>query len=129
MLQYLSFMTAENLGFIAATRFFDRILRKTSAFFLEHSPAEIQSAAACGRSALTTLVQLGIVVFIPASTQLLLTLVTLGALLNIQIVAIVVIYGAVAIALTWTSSRQARTRSWMRRSKLDRRMLGSSATS
>ncbi|WP_246740506.1 hypothetical protein [Bradyrhizobium sp. LCT2] len=30
MLQYLSFMTAENLGFIAATRVFDRILRKRS---------------------------------------------------------------------------------------------------
>ncbi|MCP3402873.1 ABC transporter ATP-binding protein [Bradyrhizobium sp. CCGB20] len=108
MLQYLSFMAAENLGFIAATRFFDRILRKTAAVFLECNPAEIQSAAARGRSALTTLVQLGIVVFVPASMQLLLTLVTLGALLNIQIAAIVAIYGAIAIALTWISTRQAR---------------------
>ncbi|WP_050631894.1 ABC transporter ATP-binding protein [Bradyrhizobium viridifuturi] len=38
MLQYLSFMTAENLGFIAATGFFDRILRKTAAFFLSTIP-------------------------------------------------------------------------------------------
>ncbi|WP_244486472.1 hypothetical protein [Bradyrhizobium viridifuturi] len=83
MLQYLSFMAAENLSFIAATRFFDRILRKAAAFFLECSPAELQSAAARGRSALTMLVQLGIGVFIPAATQLRLTLITLGALLNI----------------------------------------------
>uniref|UniRef100_UPI001FEF8D98 ABC transporter transmembrane domain-containing protein n=1 Tax=Bradyrhizobium sp. USDA 3458 TaxID=2591461 RepID=UPI001FEF8D98 len=108
MLQHLSFMAAENLSFIAATRFFDRILRKTAAFFLECNPTELQSAAARGRSALTMLVQLGIVVFIPAATQLLLTLVTLGALLNIQIAAIVGIYGAIAIALTWISIRQAR---------------------
>ncbi|WP_407119515.1 ABC transporter ATP-binding protein [Bradyrhizobium sp. LMG 9283] len=107
MLQYLSFMTAENLGFIAATGFFDRILRKTAAFFLEHNPVEIQSAAARGRSALTALVQLGTVVFIPAATQLLLTLATLGTRLNIHIAAIVVVYGAVAIALTWSSTRRA----------------------
>ncbi|WP_245471340.1 ABC transporter ATP-binding protein [Bradyrhizobium genosp. SA-3] len=107
MLQYLSFMTAENLGFIAATGFFDRILRKTAAFFLEHNPVEIQSAAARGRSALTALLQLGTIVFIPAATQLLLTLATLGARLNIQIAAIVVVYGVVAITLTWSSTRRA----------------------
>ncbi|WP_082821874.1 ABC transporter ATP-binding protein [Bradyrhizobium liaoningense] len=108
MLHYLSFMTAENLGFIAATRFFDRILRKTSAFFLEHNPVEIQSAAARGCSALTTLVQLGIMIFIPAAAQLLLTLAILGVLVNIQIAAIVVAYGAVAITLGWSSTRRAR---------------------
>ncbi|MCA6105033.1 hypothetical protein [Bradyrhizobium australafricanum] len=37
-LQHLSFMAAENLSFIAATRFFDRILRKTAALFLECNP-------------------------------------------------------------------------------------------
>ncbi|MCK1627307.1 ABC transporter ATP-binding protein [Bradyrhizobium sp. 160] len=109
MVQYLSFMTAENLGFIAATRFFERILRKTAAFFVEHNPVEIQNAGARGRSALTTLLQLGTIVFIPAATQLLLTLATLGVLVNITIAAIVVIYGAAAITLTWISTRRART--------------------
>lgn len=108
MVQYLSFMTAENLGFIAATRFFDRILTKTAAFFLEHNPVEIQNAGARGRSALTRLVQLGIVVFIPATTQLLLSLATLGVLVNIEIAAIVVGYGAAAIALTWISTVRTR---------------------
>ncbi|MBB4380340.1 ABC transporter ATP-binding protein [Bradyrhizobium sp. SBR1B] len=108
MLQNLSFMTAENLGFIAATRFFDCILKKTPTFFLECNPAEIQSAAARGRSALMTLIQLGMVVFIPASMQLLLTLFALGALLSIQIAAIVAVYGAIAISLTWISTRKAR---------------------
>ncbi|QOZ29606.1 ABC transporter ATP-binding protein [Bradyrhizobium sp. CCBAU 51753] len=108
MLQYLSFMTAENLGFIAATRFFDRILRKTAAFFLEHNPVEIQSAAARGRSALITMVQLGTTIFFPAAAQLLLTIATLGALVNIQIAAIVVAYGAATITLTWSSTRRAR---------------------
>ncbi|OCP19357.1 MULTISPECIES: ABC transporter transmembrane domain-containing protein [unclassified Ensifer] len=90
MMQYLSFMSAENLGFISSTRFFERILRKTSAFFVEHNPAEIQNASTRGRGALTTLVQLGLIVFIPGATQILLTLITLGTLINAEVVAFVV---------------------------------------
>ncbi|WP_198026621.1 ABC transporter ATP-binding protein [Bradyrhizobium sp. ARR65] len=108
MVQYLSFMSAENLGFIAATRFFERILRKTAAFFVEHNPAEIQNASARGRGALTTLVQLGLIVFIPGATRIMLTLVTLGALINIEIAAIVLVYGVCAVTLTLIATRRAR---------------------
>lgn len=108
MVQYLSFMSAENLGFITGTRFFERLLRKTASFFVEHNPAEIQNAAARGRSSLTTLVQLGLIVFIPGATQILLTLVTLGALINLEVVGIVVVYGLAAVALTLISARRAR---------------------
>ena len=108
MVQYLSFMTAENLGFIASTRFFERILKKTTAFFVEHNPAQIQNANARGRSALITLVELGLVAFIPGAVQILLTLATLGALINAEVVAITVIYGTAAIAITLVSTRRAR---------------------
>jgi ABC-type multidrug transport system fused ATPase/permease subunit len=108
MVQHLSFMSAENLGFITGTRFFERLLKKTAAFFVEHNPAEIQNAASRGRSSLTTLVQLGLIVFIPGATQIVLTLVTLGALINLKVAAIVVIYGIAAVALTLVSARRAR---------------------
>ncbi len=108
MVQYLSFMSAENLGFITGTRFFGRLLRKTAVFFVEHNPAEIQNAASRGRSSLTTLVQLGLIVFIPGATQILLTLVTIGALINIEVAGIVVLYGIAAVTLTLISARRAR---------------------
>lgn len=108
MMQYLSFMSSENLGFIAQTRFFERILRKTSTFFIEHNPTEIQTANTSGSSALTTLVQLALIVFIPGIAQILLTLLTLGALINLEVTFVVIIYGTASIALTLISLRRAR---------------------
>ncbi|MFK0160943.1 ABC transporter ATP-binding protein [Rhizobium sp. NPDC090279] len=108
MVQYLSLMSSQNLGFIARTHFFERILRKTTAFFVEHNPSEIQTASAGGSSALTMLVQLGLVVFVPGVIQILLTLLTLGALINMQVTLIVAIYGAASVALTLISVRRAR---------------------
>lgn len=108
MMQYLSFMSAENLGFITATRFFDRILKKTATFFIEHNPAEIQNASSRGRSALTTLVQLGLIVFVPGATQILLTLVTLGTLINLEVATFVVVYGVISVTLTLIAARRGR---------------------
>lgn len=108
MVQYLSFMSAENLGFITGTRFFERLLKKTAVFFVEHNPAEIQNASARGRGALTALVQLGLIVFIPGVTQIVLSVATLGALINIEVAAIVIVYGAAAITLTLIATRRAR---------------------
>lgn len=108
MVQYLSFMSAENLGFITGTRFFERLLKKTAAFFVEHNPAEIQNASARGRGALTTLVQLGLIVFIPGTMQIVLSIATLGALINMEVAAIVIVYGAAAITLTLIATRRAR---------------------
>lgn len=108
VIQYLAFMSSENLGFVASTRFFARILRKTSAFFIDHNPAEIQAASGQGRSALTRLVQLGLIAMIPSVVQITLTLFTLGAVINLDVVALVIAYGAVAVTLTLISSRRAR---------------------
>ncbi len=108
MVQYLSLMSSQNLGFIARTRFFERILKKTAAFFVEHNPSEIQTASAGGSNALTMLVQLGLIVFIPGLIQILLTLLTLGALIDMQVTLIVAAYGATTIALTLISVRRAR---------------------
>lgn len=107
MVQYLSFMSAENLGFIFGTRYFECILKKTAAFFIERNPAEIQVAGEKGRGALTILVQLALIAFIPGVMQIILTLVTLGALIDRQVVAIVVVYGAVTVTLTTRSTRRA----------------------
>ncbi|MBG4922312.1 ABC transporter ATP-binding protein [Pseudomonas aeruginosa] len=108
MVQYLSFMSSENLGFITSTRYFATILKKTATFFIEHNPAEIQAAGEKGRSGLKVLVQLALVAFIPGILQILLSLFTLGALINIQLVMVVVIYGVAAIGLSTIATRRAR---------------------
>ncbi|WP_437880962.1 ABC transporter ATP-binding protein [Pseudomonas sp. LRF_L74] len=108
MVQYLSFMTSENLGFITSTRYFAAILKKTTAFFIDHNPAEIQAAGEKGRSGLKVLVQLALVAFIPGILQILLSLFTLGALINLQLVLVVVIYGVAAIGLSTIATRRAR---------------------
>ncbi len=97
--QYLSFLSGENLGFITSTRYFARLLKKTHSFFLDYNAAELQVAGEKGRNALKIVVQLGLVVFIPSALQILLTLLTLGALINLQMVAIVLGYGSVAVTL------------------------------
>jgi ATP-binding cassette, subfamily B, bacterial len=106
VVQHLSVITAESLGFITSTQFFERILRKRSDFFITHNPAEIQNAGAQGRGALTTIMQIWLIAFIPGGTQIGLTLLTLGYLLNLQIVATVIAYGAAVIILTMVATRR-----------------------
>jgi ABC-type multidrug transport system fused ATPase/permease subunit len=108
IVQFLSVITAENLGFIASTQFFNRILKKRAEFFVAHNPAEIQNAATQGRGALVTFVQIGLIVLVPSALQIALTLLTLGALLNLQVVATVVAYGCVAIGLAVIVSRRSK---------------------
>ncbi|QBL40974.1 ABC transporter ATP-binding protein [Stenotrophomonas sp. ASS1] len=107
-LQYLSFLSGENLGFITSTRYFARLLKKTNSFFLDYNAAELQVAGEKGRGALKIVVQLGLVAFIPSALQILLTLITLGALINLQVVAIVLAYGTVAVTLSAIATRRAR---------------------
>lgn len=108
MVQYLSFMSSENLGFITSTRYFAAILKKTTTFFIDNNPAEIQAAGERGRSGLKVLVQLALVAFIPGILQILLSLFTLGALINLQLVLVVLIYGVAAISLSAIATRRAR---------------------
>src|SRR4051812_13455547 len=108
MVSYMAMMSAENLNFIAGTAFFQRLLKKTVNFFIDYNPAEIQQAKSRGQNAVYTLVQLGLIVLIPGITQITLTLVVLGASINLEIVIIVFVYGAAFIAFTFFANRWTR---------------------
>ena len=108
MVQYLSYMSAENLSFIAGTSLFERLLRKRAAFFVEHNPAEIESASQRGQGALMTFVQLALIVFIPGATQIALALGMLGATINLEVVLIVLAYGCSFVALTMLANHRTR---------------------
>lgn len=105
---FLSVMAAENLNFIAATSFFAALLRKPGSFFITHNPVEIQSARSEGQAAVYILVQLGIIVFIPGLAQIVLAIALLGAVINLEIVAIVAIYGVCFVSLTYAANRWTR---------------------
>ncbi|WP_411035144.1 ABC transporter ATP-binding protein [Shinella sp. BYT-45] len=108
MVQYLSYMSAQNLSFIVGTSLFERLLRKRAAFFVEHNPAEIENASRRSQGALMTLVQLGLVVFVPGITQIMLALAMLGATINLEVVLIVLAYGCGFIALTGLANHRTR---------------------
>ncbi|HZY48625.1 MAG TPA: ABC transporter transmembrane domain-containing protein, partial [Devosia sp.] len=108
MVNYMAMMSAENLNFIAGTAFFERLLRKTISFFIEYNPAEIQQAKSRGQNAVYTLVQLALIVLIPGVVQITLTLLVLGASINLEIVSIVFVYGAAFIAFTFFANRWTR---------------------
>jgi ATP-binding cassette, subfamily B, bacterial len=107
VVQYLSVMTAENLGFIVITPFFEQVLKDTPDFFVEHNSGEILTAGNQRRGALTAIMQIVLIVFISGATQVGLTLITLGALLNLQVVAIVGVYGLIVLTLTYVSTRRS----------------------
>lgn len=105
---FMAWMVAQGLNFITGTGFFDRLLRKRVSFFIEHNPVEIQNARAQGEQSLFIGVQLGIIVFIPAITQILLSVAVLGAVINIEIALIVLVYGGAFIALTYFANKWTR---------------------
>jgi ATP-binding cassette subfamily B protein len=108
VVQYMALMSSQNLGFIAGTSFFERILKKTIAFFIEHNPAEIQSAQSRGQRAIDIVVQLGIIVFIPGLVQISMTVAVLGATINLEIVLIVLAYGLGFIVFTYFANTWTR---------------------
>ncbi len=108
MVNYMAMMSAENLNFIAGTAFFERLLKKTVSFFIDYNPAEIQQAKSRGQNAVYTLVQLALIVLIPGIVQIVLTLFVLGASINLEIVAIVFVYGTAFIAFTFFANRWTR---------------------
>lgn len=105
---FLSFMTSENLRFIASTEFFAKLLRKPGTFFIEHNPVAIQTARAQGEGAVQALVQLALIVFVPGMAQILLSIVLLGAAISGEIVVIVVIYGLCFVTLTYFANKWTR---------------------
>ena len=108
---FLSVMAAEDLNFIAATSFFAALLRKPGSFFIEHNPVEIQSARSEGQTALAIILQLAVSVFTPGLMQIVMAVALLGAVINLEIVAIVGIYGLAFVTLTYVANRW--TRRWL----------------
>lgn len=102
---YLTFLTSESLNYISAVTFFDRILKKQSDFFVDHNAAEIQSAQARGQGALNGFVQMGLAVVIPNIVQIGLAIATLGAIINMDIAVIVLVYGIAFVSFTYLANR------------------------
>nr|WP_248307046.1 ABC transporter ATP-binding protein [Devosia sp. 1635] len=99
MASFLTFMTSESLNFVTSTSFFARLVEKTSAFFLDHSATEIESAQQKGAGALNIVVQFALAAILPSIVQLVLALGLLGTVLDLDIALVVFAYGIVYVAL------------------------------
>lgn len=108
-INFLSFIAAENLNFIAATSFFNTLLRKPGSFFIDNNPVQIQTARQQGQSSVYMLVQLALIVFIPGAVQITLAIGLLGAVISAELVVIVVVYGTCFIGLTYLANVWTRT--------------------
>ena len=97
----LTFMTSESLNFVTSTSFFGKLTEKTSAFFLDHNPAEIESAQQKGSGALNILMYFGLNGILPGLTQLILAVGLLGAVLDPGIAVIVLTYGVIYVGLVY----------------------------
>jgi len=106
--QFLSIIAAENLNFIAGTRFLEKLLEKPGTFFIEHNPVQIQTARAQGQNALYALMQLAMIVFVPGVVQIMLALGLLGTAISPELVLVVLAYGAFFIGLTYVANRWTR---------------------
>ena len=108
MSAFLTFMTSESLDFVSSTAFFEQLVGKASSFFLDHNPAEIQSAQHKGSAALNFVVQFSLAALLPGTAQVALSIVMLGTVLDLDIALIVLGYGAVYIALVMHATRITR---------------------
>ncbi|WP_137136023.1 ABC transporter ATP-binding protein [Rhizobium sp. FKY42] len=106
--QYLAVIQAERLGFLASRSFFDRLITKRPSFFVDHNPAEIQSAQSQGTQAITVLVQVVFIAFLPGATSFGLTIGMLGAVIDLEIVLVVLAYGTIFLTLIVVSNRLSR---------------------
>ncbi|MCF6326341.1 MAG: ABC transporter ATP-binding protein/permease [Devosiaceae bacterium] len=108
LVEYISLVISQNLSFAASTLFFEKLIKKTTEFFTDNNPAQIHSAQQSGTQALLAATQILIIALIPGGTQVLFTLLVLGAAINAEIVIIVALYGIFFIGATifvskWTS--------------------------
>ncbi len=105
---YIAFVCAKRLDFVIQTSFFDKLMKKTAPFFVDHNPVEIESARETGSEALKEVFELALVNLMPGATQIVLSLVVLGAKISWFITPIVVVYGAVFIALLYFANMKTR---------------------
>lgn len=105
---YLALVASKQLDYVVATRFFDRILAKTGAFFAQKNATEIYNALALGQDSVNEIVQFVVVSLAPGIVQITLSLALLGVALDAQIVAIVIVYGVFYVTLTHLANRRTR---------------------
>lgn len=103
--QYMAVIHSERLDYIASTGFFERIINKPPSFFVDHNPAEIQSAQTQGASATSIFMQMMFISFLPGLSAFLFTTLMLGAVISFDVFLIVCVYGALFIGLTLASNR------------------------
>lgn len=106
-LMYLAASQGQALGFIVRTAFFDRLLTKTGAFFVEHNPAQIQQAGVGGERALNNISTTLLGGFIPGTLQIGVTLAMLGATISNELILVALFYGCVFIGLRYYTSKIA----------------------
>lgn len=99
--QFMIFMCAERLRYIADCAFFERLMAKSADFFLNHNQSEIGNARREGGSALNLVIQYGFGGVLPGIVQICLSLTLLGGVLSWEIALIVFIYGMVIITLDY----------------------------
>lgn len=107
MVAYLAFMSSENLSFIAGTAFFEALLKKSISFFVDHNPAEIQSALVKGQQALNGVVQLALIILVPGTAQIVASLFVLGTTISLDVALTVVAYGLAFIAITYVANKNS----------------------
>lgn len=105
---FMTFMTSESLNFITSTAFFERLVGKAPGFFLDHNPAEIQDAQNKGKNALNIVMQFALAAVLPAAAQMVLSLTLLGAVLDLSIALIVLVYGVSYVALVARAAQVTR---------------------
>lgn len=104
---YLAASQGQALGFIVRTVFFDRLLTKTGAFFVEHNPAQIQQAGTGGERALNNISTTLLGGFVPGALQIGVTLAMLGATISMELILVALFYGFVFIGLRFYTSKIA----------------------
>ncbi|XEU51300.1 ABC transporter ATP-binding protein (plasmid) [Tistrella mobilis] len=108
VVEYLGYMCAERMSSAISIAFFDRLMRKTPAFFVDNNIVAIRQAQARGAMAMNVIVQLVLGVLLGGLVQFLATIVTLGAAVTPAIAVIVAAYGLIFTGVTWLAA--ARTR-------------------
>ncbi|RDL52506.1 ATM1-type heavy metal exporter [Ensifer sp. M14] len=104
---YLAASQGQALGFIVRTAFFDRLLTKTGAFFVEHNPAQIQQAGTGGERALNNISTTLLGGFVPGALQIGVTLAMLGATISEELILVALFYGCIFICLRFYTSKIA----------------------
>lgn len=102
---YIAVIMAEKIKYISSMIFFNKLIQKSSTFFIKYNPAEIQAMQDIGISALNRGTQLLITYFIPAIIQVVLSCLLLGIKLNVTVMLIILLYGVFFISVAYYANK------------------------